>query len=95
VEQDAETKRLQSEAVLIEAQNNAKAIAVEAEAESRVFEQLQQKRAYDLSMSQSKALSNVAAKSKIIITGKDAKDVIGAMTKVSKMGSASDPKQKE
>jgi len=94
VEQDAETKRLQSEAVLIEAQNNAKAIAVEAEAESRVFEQLQAKRSYDLSMSQSKALSNVASKSKIIITGKDAKEVISAMTKVSKTGT-SDPKQKE
>ncbi len=57
VEQYAQTERLQSEAALTEAINRAKAIELEADAESKVYEQLQQKRQFDLQYSSLKVCS--------------------------------------
>jgi regulator of protease activity HflC (stomatin/prohibitin superfamily) len=80
VEQSAQTERIQSEAGLTEATNRAKAIALEADAEQKVFEQLKQKREFDLQLASIKALQSLAQKGKIVISGQNGKTLIDSIT---------------
>jgi len=80
VEQYAQTERLQSEAALTEALNRAKAIELEADAESKVYEQLAQKRQFDLQYSSLKALQSIAQRGKIVISGENGKALIDSIT---------------
>jgi len=80
VEQYAQTERVQSEAALTEAMNRAKAVALEADAEQKVFEQLRQKRDYDLQVASIKALQNLAQRGKIVISGQNGKALIDSIT---------------
>mmetsp|Transcript_28143 Transcript_28143/g.39730 ORF Transcript_28143/g.39730 Transcript_28143/m.39730 type:complete len:420 (-) Transcript_28143:73-1332(-) len=80
VDQLAQAERLQAEAALIEAQNRAKAILLEADAEAKVFEQMQQKRQYDLQMSAVRAMQQVARQGKIVISGASGKTFVDSLT---------------
>jgi len=80
VDQLAQAQRLQAEAALIEAQNRAKAILLEADAESKVFEQMQQKRQYDLQLTAVKALQHIAQQGKIVISGSSGKTFVDSLT---------------
>jgi len=77
VDQVADTERLQSEAFLIEQTNRAKAILLEAEAESKVYEQMSQRRTYDLQLANVKAMQNMAGKTKVVVSGSAGKTVLG------------------
>ena len=63
-----------------EAQNRAKAILLEADAEAKVFEQMQQKRQYDLQLSAVRALQHIAQQGKIVISGSSGKTFVDSLT---------------
>lgn len=65
---------------MTEAQNRAKAILLEADAEAKVFEQMQQKRQYDLQLSAVKALQHIAQSGKIVISGAAGKSFVDSLT---------------
>lgn len=79
-EQFSQSEKLQSEAVLIEATNRAKSITFEADAESKVFKQIQKKRKFDLQLKSLKALQNLAGRGKIVISGNSGKAFIESIT---------------
>jgi hypothetical protein len=79
-DQAADSEKIQSEASYLEAANRAKAILLEAEAESKVYEQMQQKRQYDLSWNSLKALQNLAQKGKMVISGEYGKVLLDSVT---------------
>jgi len=79
-EQAAATLRIESEAALVEAQNKAKAISLEADAEAKVYEQLQQKRSYDLRLAGVKAVQSLARSGKVVIGGESAKPFADILT---------------
>jgi len=80
-EQTAEATKVRSEATLIEAENRSRAITLEAEAEQKVFEQLQQKRQFDIQMGSIKALQNIAKSGKLLISGSQGKALLDSLTR--------------
>jgi len=79
-DQTAEASKVQSEATLIEAENRSRAITLEAEAEQKVFDQLQQKRQFDVQMGSVKALQNIAKSGKLLISGSQGKALLDSIT---------------
>ncbi len=80
-DQVALTEKIRSEAALTEAINRARAIALQAEAEEKVYKQLGQKREFDLQMASVKALQKLASKGKIVISGQNGRTIIDSITK--------------
>jgi len=79
-EQTAEATKVQSEATLIEAENRSRAITLESEAEQKVFDQLQQRRQFDIQMGSIKALQNIAKSGKLLISGSQGKSLLDSIT---------------
>jgi len=91
VAQQAEAETMQSEAFLTEQTNRAKAILLEADAEAKVFDQMTVKRQFDLQLSTSRALQNVASKAKVMVSGPAGKALIDQLTHAG----GGDPKSKK
>jgi len=76
----AETEVTKYTGQLTLSKNRAQSLTFEADAESRAAEELKERRAYDLQTSALEALSYLAQKGKIVISGKEGDKIISALT---------------
>ena len=75
----SENKIIQSEAELIEAQNRAKVLLLEGEAEAVASDCMKEAREFDLKQRATAAFQKLASKGKIIINGKDGGSIVSEL----------------
>jgi len=76
----AETEVLKYTGQLTQAKNKAQSLSYEADAEARAAEEYKERRAFDVQATALDALSYLAEKGKIVISGKEGDKLISAMT---------------
>lgn len=86
VDQDSETEKIKAKSELDSAENIAKALIIEAEAEEKAQNQLKEKRLFDLNMERLKALENIAKNGKIVISGNNGDSLISNVVDFAKIG---------
>jgi len=76
----AETEVLKYQGVLTQSKNRAQALTFESDAEARAADELRERRAYDVQTYALEAMSYLAEKGKIVISGKEGDKLISAIT---------------